>query len=162
MKNIINKYKSTIQIIIKKITGKPNEDLEQEVYLKTWKNLDRYKESGKIRQWISTITSNLCKDYLKSAHNRKEKVNLSEEQSNNIVCTQENIEEHLERKLRRQKVSKAILSLPTKLQEVIVLYELEGLDYREISEQIKCPIGTVKSRLYKARQELYRKLQDIL
>ena len=162
MKNIINKYRKNIQIIIKKVTGKPNEDLEQEVYLKTWKNLDRDKESGKIKQWISTITSNLCKDYLKSSHTRKEKTYLSEEQTNNIVCEKENIEEKLERKIRRQKVAKAILSLPNKLQEVIVLYELEGLDYQEISKQINCPLGTVKSRLYKARQELYTKLHDIL
>lgn len=162
MKNIIEKYKYNIQSIIKKITGKPNEDIEQEVYLKTWKNLDKYQENGKFRQWLNTITANLCRDYLKSAYNRRENTLLTEEESTNLVSQKSNVEDIFESKLRRKKVAQAIHSLPSKLREAIVLYELEGCDYQEIASRLNCPLGTVKSRIYKARQELYTKLQEFI
>lgn len=162
MKNIIEKYKYNIQSIIKKITGKPNEDIEQEVYLKTWKNLDKYQENGKFRQWLNTITANLCRDYLKSAYNRRENTFLTEEESTNLVSQKSNVEDIFESKLRRKKVAQAIHSLLSKLREAIVLYELEGCDYQEIASRLNCPLGTVKSRIYKARQELYTKLQEFI
>lgn len=162
MKNIINQYQKSVRAIIKNITGTSNEDLEQEVYLKTWKNKEKYQEQGKFYQWINTITSNLCKDYLKKAENRKEKTTLTEEISNNLPSLKDNVEETFEAKLRRKKTAEAILSLPKKLQEVIVLYEIDGMDYQEIAKTVHCPVGTVKSRIYKARQELFSKLSDII
>lgn len=162
LKNIIEKYKYNIQSIIKKITGKPNEDIEQEVYLKTWKNLDKYQENGKFRQWLNTITANLCRDYLKSAYNRRENTFLTEEESTNLVSQKSNVEDIFESKIRRKKVAQAIHSLPSKLRETIVLYELEGCDYQEIASRLNCPLGTVKSRIYKARQELYTQLQEFI
>ena len=50
------------------MTGSQNEDIEQEVYIRTWKNLDKYKENGKFKSWINTITANLCRDYMKSSY----------------------------------------------------------------------------------------------
>ncbi len=162
MKEIINQYKNSVKAIIKNITGTSNEDLEQEVYLKTWKNIDKYKEQGKFRQWISTITSNLCRDYMRKSSKTAEVITLDDEETNKIVSEKYNTEEIFEKKLRQKRVAEAILSLPKKMQEVIVLYEIEGLDYQEISEQIHCPLGTVKSRIFKARKELYEKLSDYI
>lgn len=162
MKNIINQYKNSVKAIIKNITGTSNEDIEQEVYVKTWKNLEKYNEQGKFRQWINTITANLCRDYLKKSENRKEKVALTEEITENITSCRDNVEDIFELKLKRKRTAEAILSLPKKLQEVIVFYEIEGMDYQEISERLKCPLGTVKSRIYKARQILSSQLSDII
>ena len=66
MKNIIKENKKIIQTIIINFTGNFNEDLEQEVYIKTWKNFKNYQEQNKFKQWISTIAKNICRDYLKS------------------------------------------------------------------------------------------------
>jgi len=71
LKDIINKNSFKIKQIIKNITGEYNEDLEQEVYVKTYLNLDKYKEQNKFTQWISTITANLCRDYLISNLHKK-------------------------------------------------------------------------------------------
>ena len=163
MKNIINNYKRSIQSIITNLTGTPNEDLEQEVYLKTWKNLNKYEEKGKFRQWITTITSNICRDYLKSSKFKNEKnVIQDEDVLNSVVSSKENVENEFEKKQQRTRISEAVYSLKPKLREVIVLYEMEGLSYEEISKRIKCPEGTVKSRIFKARQELYIQLKDLL
>ena len=66
MKEIISAHSGRIKAIIKKLTGSYNEDIEQEVYIKTWRNLDRYHEEGKFIQWISALAANVCRDYLKS------------------------------------------------------------------------------------------------
>lgn len=163
MKNLIDNYKCSIRSIITRLTGTPNEDLEQEVYLKTWKNLGKYEEKGKFRQWITTITSNICKDYLKSAKFKNEKNVIKDENVlNSVVSSKEDVEYDFEKKQQRKRIAEAVYSLKPKLKEVIVLYEMEGLSYEEISKKVKCPEGTVKSRIYKARQELYIQLKDLL
>lgn len=163
MKNIINSYKKNVQGIIRKLTGTPNEDLEQEVYLKTWKNIKKYEERGKFSQWISTVTANVCRDYLKSA---KRKMNdnaiQDEEILNSVVSDKNNTESEFEQKQRQKFIAQAVYELKPKLREVIVLYEMDGYSYEEIAKKIRCPEGTVKSRIFKARQELYIKLKDLL
>ena len=67
MQDIINQYRGKIRAIIKKMTGSYNEDIEQEVYIKTYLNIDKYKEQNKFSQWICTIAANLCRDYLRSS-----------------------------------------------------------------------------------------------
>lgn len=162
MKEIIDKYKNNVKTIIKNLTGKPNEDLEQEVYIRTWKNLDKYKENGKFRQWISTITSNICKDYLKSSYTKSLKNSISVEETDNLQSQSDNIENIFEIKQRRVRISQAIMSLKPKMKEVIVLYEIENMSHDEIAQKIHCSIGTVKSRIYNARQELMIKLKDLI
>ena len=66
MKEIISEYGGLVRSVIKKITGSYNEDIEQEVYIKTWKNMENYKEQGKFSSWLSTLTANVCRDYFKS------------------------------------------------------------------------------------------------
>ena len=61
------------------MTGSENEDIEQEVYIRTWKNLDKYKENGKFKSWINTITANLCRDYMKSSYFRYSQNTVTEE-----------------------------------------------------------------------------------
>lgn len=162
MKEIIEKYKNNVKAIIRNLTGSQNEDLEQEVFIRTWKNLDKYNEQGKFRQWISTVTANICKDYLKSSYNKNSQNTVTDDETLQSKPAKDNVEYSFETKLRRKRVAEAIMSLKPKLQEVIVLYEIDGLDYNEIADKLKCPQGTVKSRIFKARQELAVKLKDLL
>lgn len=162
MKSIINTYKTNIKTIIQNITGKQNEDLEQEIYLKTWKNLDKYKEQGKFKQWISTVAANICRDYLKSSYFKHFTNSVSTEEMYDLKENKVSLEDYIEQKQRRKQVAEAILSLKPKLQEAIVMYEIEGFSYDEIAEKINCPTGTVKSRIFKARQELSNMLKDLL
>ena len=162
MKQIIDKYKNSVKAIIKNLTGTSNEDLEQEIFVRVWKNLAKYDENGKFRQWISTITSNICKDYLKSAYHRYSSMFTPDDETTQLPDNKCDLSEIFEQKQRRKKIAKAILELPRKLQDAIILYEIDGLDYQEISTKLNCPLGTVKSRIFKARQALYEKLQDVL
>lgn len=163
MKSIIEQYKNNIRKIISNMTGSNNEDIEQEVYIRTWKNLDKYKETGKFKSWISTITANLCRDYMKSAYFRHSQTTITEEDELvQIKDTKENIESQFIEKQRQKRIMDAIDSLKPKFKEVIIMYEMQDMSYEEISEKLKCPVGTVRSRIFNARKELSIMLADLI
>ena len=75
MKNIINNYSSYIKAIIKNKLGYENRDLEQEVYIKIWQNMNKFNNTkGNLKNWLSTITQNICIDYFR----KKDTKNLSQ------------------------------------------------------------------------------------
>ena len=65
--DLVKANKQNVKNIIRLITNQENEDLEQEVFLKVWKNSDKYEERGSFKSWINTVAKNVSKDYLKSA-----------------------------------------------------------------------------------------------
>lgn len=145
------------------MTGSKNEDLEQEVYIKTWKNLGKYSEQGKFKSWINTITANICRDYLKSSYYKNMNNALTdEEELNNIKDSKGNIESEFIKRQRQKKIEDAIDELKPKLREVIIMYEIEEMNYEEIAKKLNCPVGTVRSRLFNARKELSISLKELI
>lgn len=145
------------------MTGSSNEDIEQEVYIRTWKNIDKYKEEGKFKSWINTITANLCRDYLRSSYFKHSQNTVTEEDDLiQIRDEKQDIESEFIAKQRQKRIIDAIDSLKPKFKEVIIMYEMQDMSYEEISEKIKCPVGTVRSRLFNARKELSLTLSDLI
>lgn len=145
------------------MTGSSNEDIEQEVYIRTFKHLDTYKENGKFKSWISTITANLCRDYMKSAYFRNSQNTVTEEDTLiQIKDYRDSVEDIFIKKQRQKQIMDAIDSLKPKFREVIVMYEMQDMNYEEIANKIKCPVGTVRSRLFNARKELSILLKDLI
>lgn len=159
MKEIIAENKSLIKAIIKKLTGSYNEDLEQEVYIKTWKNLDKYKEEGKFRQWIGTLTANVCRDYFKTGQYKMESRKASNDEVLERVKVGGRQEEMIDAKARQKIILKAVDDLPKKMRQVVIWFEFEEMSYEQISQKLNLPIGTVKSRLFNARKVLSQKLK---
>ena len=158
MKEIIQEHKSRIRAIIKKLTGSYNEDIEQDVYIKTWQNLDKYKESGKFKQWISAITANVCRDYFKSGAYRHAACMTSDDEVLEKVAVQPKQEMVLDARQRQKIILKAVDELPAKMRKVIVLFEFEELSIEQIAKKLGEPQGTIKSRLHNARKILAEKL----
>ncbi len=145
------------------MTGSSNEDIEQEVYIRTWKNIDKYKEEGKFKSWINTITANLCRDYLRSSYFKHSQNTVTEEDDLiQIRDEKQDIESEFIAKQRQKRIINAIDNLKPKFKEVIIMYEMQDMSYEEISEKIKCPVGTVRSRLFNARKELSITLSDLI
>lgn len=160
---IIEDNKNSVKNIIKLITKENNEDLEQEVYIKAWQNRHKYKEQGKLKNWLNAIAKNLSKDYLKSAKVRYETKSENNETCLNLIKDKkQNPEQQFITKQRQIRTTKAINALKPKLKEVIILFEIEGKSHEEISKKLNCPIGTVKSRLYCAKKDLYEMLKDLI
>lgn len=159
-KNLIEENKQNVKNVIKKFMGRENEDLEQEVYIRVL-TAKKYEEKGSFKSWINLITANVSKDYLKSAKNRYE-THVEDEAIFENIKERKTPEDLLLKKERQERIIKAIEELRPKLKEVIMLSEIEGYSYEECSEKLKCPIGTVKSRIYNAKKELAEKLKDLL
>ena len=163
LKKIIKNNQNNVKNIIRLITKEENEDIEQEVYVKVYQKQDKYQEKGKLFGWIGTITKNLSKDYLKSSVKKFQQNSSSEENLvNTIKDNADNPEVALLKKERQNRIVKAINSLKPKFKEVIIMYEIDGLSYEYIARTINCPIGTVKSRLYTAKQQLAEILADLM
>lgn len=157
MNNEISSYKAIVRAVIKKITGNYNEDLEQEAYLKIWQNQNKYQDEGKKSSWLSVVTANLCRDYLKSRFNKYNNNTLQGEIIEKVSVNPK-YEEKLDKKKRQKIILKAVDELPKELRQVIILYEFEEKTYKEIAEKLNIAEGTVKSRLFNARKILAQKL----
>ena len=163
LKKIIKTNQNNVKSIIRLITKEDNEDLEQEVYIKVWKNSEKYKEQGSFKSWISTIAKNISKDYLKSVQKRNQDALTTDDNILNTIKDQKSTPELKVISNDRQKIiTTAIEGLRPKFKEVIMLCEIYDYTYEEASFKLKCPVGTIKSRLYNAKKELAIKLQDLL
>ena len=161
MKEIIAENKSRIRAIIKKLTGSYNEDIEQEVYIKTWRNLGNYHEEGKFSQWIGALTANVCRDYFKSKQYKAEVKNAGGDEVLEKVAVGGRQDEILDAKARQKMILKAVDELPAKMRKIIVLFEFEEMSYEQIAKKTGLPVGTIKSRLFNARKILSEKLKPL-
>ena len=160
---IIKANKQNIKNIVNLITKQENEDVEQEVYIKLWKNSEKYEERGSLKSWVNTVAKNASKDYLKSAAVRNEQNSTSDEYTlTSIKDKKRNPEDNLITTERQKRIINAIESLKPKLKETIMLCEIYGYTYEEASKKLDCPIGTIKSRIYNAKKELAEVLEDLL
>lgn len=161
LKEIING--NYVKSIIKRITNEYNEDLEQEVYLKVWKNSEKYKEQGNLKAWVGTIAANVSKDYLKSSQKKTAQLTIDDDEAILRVADKKTTPElKLIQNERQKQISEAINTLKPKFKEVIMLSEIQNYSYEEISKKLNCPTGTVKSRIYNAKKELAEKLKELM
>lgn len=162
-KEIIKNNQNNVRSIIRLITKETNEDLEQEVFVKVWKNSDKYKEQGSFKSWINTIAKNVSKDYLKSVQKRNQGAITSDDEILNTIKDKKSTPElRVISNDRQRQITEAIDTLKPKFREVVMLCEIYGYTYEEAAFKLKCPIGTIKSRLYNAKKELANLLKDLL
>lgn len=160
---VIQANKQHIKNIIRLITKEDNDDLEQEVYVKIWKNADKYKEKGSIKSWISTITKNASLDYLKSSYHKMFSTSTADDfVMTNITDKKMSPESKVVSLERQRKIINAVNNLKPKFKEVILMCEMYGYTYEECAQRLNCPLGTVKSRIYNAKKELAKELEDLL
>jgi RNA polymerase sigma factor (sigma-70 family) len=132
------------------------EDLVQEAYLRALRFFPGFR-GGNARAWLLTILRNTCYTWLHK--NRIQQTAAPfDEQVHTDIAESQNPETLLLRKTAGQSLNRALEELPTAFREVLVLLEVEGLSYKEIAEVLAIPIGTVMSRLARARHRLRESL----
>ena len=161
--DLIKTNKQNIKNIIRMITKQDNEDIEQEVYIKLWKNSDKYEERGSLKSWVNTVAKNASKDYLKSAvFKHEQNCTADEEVLVNIRDRKKSPEEGVITTERQKRIIDAVEKLKPKFKDVIMLCEIYGYTYEEASIKLNCPIGTIKSRVFNAKKELAVVLSDLM
>jgi RNA polymerase sigma-70 factor, ECF subfamily len=128
------------------------EDLVQEAYLRAWKGFSGFRGADG-RGWLLTIVRNTCYTWLRANRRHELAVEFDEQVHSTDVETPE-AERVLVQSAGRETLEKALQELPAEFREVIVLRELEELSYKEISDIAGVPVGTVMSRLARARSRL--------
>ena len=150
-----------------KIAGNSDDaqDLVQETYYKAYRHFDKFQSGTNSKAWMFMILKNsFINDYRKS---KREPYKLDYEQIQNFyenVKSDRSITNNLDKEyynsLLDDELTEAIDILPAKMREVFLLCDLEGYSYEETAELVGCPIGTVRSRLHRARHILQEKLFD--
>ena len=148
-----------------KIAGNSDDaqDLVQETYYKAYRHFDKFQSGTNSKAWMFMILKNsFINDYRKS---KREPYKLDYEQIQNFyenVKSDRSITNNLDKEyynsLLDDELTEAIDILPAKMREVFLLCDLEGYSYEETAELVGCPIGTVRSRLHRARHILQEKL----
>jgi RNA polymerase sigma-70 factor (ECF subfamily) len=169
---IVSRYQVRLLNFVYRMIGDRDraEDLVQEAFLRVYRHLDRFDQSRKFSTWIYTIASNLAKNELR---NRSRSPFVTLEPSRPYGEDEEqrpmDFEDHAsrpddlyERRNLKALVDQTVAQLASHHREVFVLRELEGKSYEEIAEIMHCNLGTVKSRLNRARQSFAELIQPHL
>ena len=159
---LIESYQRKIFNIALRMLGNYDDagDLTQEVLIRIYKSIKSFKEQSSFSTWIYRITTNVCLDEIRRRRNRKaisldEEIKLDDgDMKRQIESDEPSPEETAEAEDLKRIVNDAIARLSEEHRTVIVLRDIQGLSYEEISEVLKCPEGTVKSRINRARQAL--------
>jgi len=169
---IVVKYQDRIFNLCYRFLGdlQDAEDTAQEVFIKVFKALKRFRSESSFYTWIYRIAVNTCKNRIKSLDYRRTKKNveLADETDRKInrvitsVNTGNNPDELIEKKERMKQIQIVINNLPSDQKAVIILRDIEGLSYDEISTVTGRKLGTVKSKLSRARNDLRKKLKGII
>ena len=132
--------------------GTDAEDLVQEACLRAWRSFAGFR-GGDGRSWLLTIVRNTCFTWFRENRRHGLSVEFNEDLHSEEVEVSE-AERLLAETSSRETLEKALQELPAEFREAIILRELEGLSYKEISEIANVPVGTVMSRLARARARL--------
>ena len=134
-------------------------DMTQEAFLRAYRSLGSFRGDSKFSVWLYRIVSNVCLDFLRSK-SRKPTLSLSmedddgEETQLDIADESQSPELLLERSLTRDAVRRGLDALPPDYRQILLLREIQGLSYDEISLALDLEVGTVKSRIFRARKKL--------
>ena len=137
------------------------EDIVQEAYLRAFRAFDSFRGDD-IRPWLLAIVRNACFTWLKANRPAELALGLDERVGEIPAPEAEGPEASATRNLERRVLNEAIAALPPQFREVLVLRELEDLSYRDIARIAGAPIGTVMSRLSRARRLLAESLRVIV
>lgn len=130
-------------------------DAAQEALIRVYTKINSYEEKAKFTTWVQRIVTNICIDTF-----RKSKNTLSIEEHNFVFTANHNVEDDIMMMFTAKDIREAIGKLPAHHRAVIVLRYIQDLSYSEIAESLDLPLNTVKSYLFRARQQLQRLLQE--
>jgi RNA polymerase sigma-70 factor (ECF subfamily) len=136
------------------------QDLAQDVFLRVHGAIADFRGDAKLSTWLYTITSRLCLNRLASSERRMTRE--GEETLTRLATNQAGPAAELERGELEAALHRAIAELPEERRIVVVLRDLQGLSYEEIAAALALELGTVRSRLHRARMDLKEKLERFL
>ena len=168
IRQFVDGDKSSFQILVKRHKEKVRniiyitmnssalvDDIAQDVFITVYRNLKHFRFESQFTTWLYRITVNRCKDYLRKMNVRK--IFSPIEEGSEVSEYSSPVENNDISRI----VMDAISKLPVKLRMPLILKDIEGFSYQEISETLNCEMGTVKSRIFRGREKLKEILQPL-
>lgn len=158
---LVNRHTRRVFGMAYRFAGRADEaeDLTQEVFVRVFQSLDRYRSNeGAFGAWLMTVARNHAIDHYRKRREERQRRTEDPELLERIGSGEESPLLTLERAERVQMVQKGIRALPVDLREPLILCDLQGLPYEEVAKTLNIPLGTVKSRINRARLELAKRL----
>ena len=166
---LVRKYEHKLANVISRYIHDPSEvlDVAQDAFIKAYRALPNFRGDSAFYTWLYRIAINTAKNHLVAASRRPPKDDVDAQEAEQFDAGS-GLKEYAtpERLALRselaQAIQDAIEALPEELRVAIVLRELEGLSYDEIASAMECPIGTVRSRIFRARDAIDRQIRPLL
>jgi RNA polymerase sigma-70 factor (ECF subfamily) len=157
---LIDGYKDRVFALIARTVQDRSraEDLAQDVFLRVYRGLPYFRGEARLSTWIYRIVVNLCAE---SRGREVPVVSIDDEHAGDRL-TPSALDPHADDLERRDRLEKAIARLPANYRLLIAAHYLEGVRYEDLAEALKLPLGTVKTQLYRAKQQLRRLLETEL
>ncbi|MDA0281638.1 MAG: RNA polymerase sigma factor RpoE [Proteobacteria bacterium] len=143
------------------------EDVCQEAFIKAYRALPLFRGDSAFYTWLYRIAVNTAKNYLVSRNRRPpasdvEVADAEQSEAGSVLREIENPESKLATAKLKLVIEQAIEDLPEDLRTAFTLREFSGLSYEDITEVMDCPVGTVRSRIFRAREAIDQKIKDLL
>jgi RNA polymerase sigma-70 factor (ECF subfamily) len=166
---LVAKYQHKIVKLISRYIRDQAEvlDVAQDAFIKAYRALPKFRGESAFYTWLYRIAINTAKNYLVAQKRRLPDSDVEIDVAEQYEGTSE-LKDHAtpERLLLKDEIERTVFEvieqLPEDLRTAITLRELEGLSYEEIAEAMGCPIGTVRSRIFRAREAIHNKLKPLL
>jgi RNA polymerase sigma-70 factor (ECF subfamily) len=162
---LVLKYQHRIVSLVSRYMRDQDEvlDVTQEAFIKAYRALPGFRGDSAFYTWLYRIAINTAKNYLVSKSRRPPDTDIDVDQGEYqevglALSDIENPENSLERDQLEAVVYKAIDDLPEELKVAVTLREFEGLSYEEIAGVMDCPVGTIRSRIFRAREAIEKKI----
>ncbi len=166
---LVRRYQGRITAVISRFVKDWSEcqDVAQESFIRAYRALPNFRGDSQFYTWIYKIAVNTAKNHLVAQKRRPPGDDVQVEDAEHFdVGFQMKDNATPERELMRQEIERTVLStveaLPEELRTAITLREIDGLSYEEIAQAMDCPIGTVRSRIFRAREAIDEQLRPLL
>lgn len=162
---LVRRYQRPISAYVYRMVGNYESalDLTQEIFIKVYNSLRRYRAEFKFSTWIYKIAHNAAVDHLRRSATREQSLVLGPEGDSfdlPLESARLSPEQESERKERRGEIEAVVRALPANYRELIILRHSQDLSYEEIVEVTGLPLGTVKNRLFRAREMMRQQFVD--
>jgi len=161
---LVRRYQGPIVNLARALTAgsADAEDLAQEVFVRAWRSIAGFRGESTFRTWLHRVALNVIHSHRSRLGRFRRVFQASSDPEGNDASERAPDQSDLEEELvRRDAIDRALGTLPDDLRDAVTLRDIQGLDYREIAAALQVPIGTVESRIFRARQRLRPLLEPL-
>jgi RNA polymerase sigma-70 factor (ECF subfamily) len=164
---LVVKYQNKVASIISRYVDDLSEiaDITQEVFIKAYRGIQNFRGDSAFYTWLFRITLNTAKNYLLKNRKQPGQTSVEDQDTQDLITESWKSLDTPDRLIGRSELAEGIQNalsvMPEELSVALILREFEGLSYEEISKVMECPVGTVRSRIFRARELLDNTIKSL-